>query len=211
MIISIILLPFAYLLGSIPTSVWLGKATKGIDLREHGSGNAGTSNAIRILGWPTGVVVLIFDVLKGYLAVSLAGFQSIWNEGSEAWMILKIVLGVVAVVGHIYPVFAGFRGGKGVATIAGVGFALNPLATLAAMGIYIIVLLIFKISSLGSLSAGLSYPFWVIFVFDTPYNSLLIFSILVTFVLILTHQSNIRRLIKGEENSLNKKKRKTHT
>ena len=142
MIILIILLPFAYLLGSIPTSVWLGKATKGIDLREHGSGNAGTSNAIRILGWPTGVVVLIFDVLKGYLAVSLAGFQSIWNEGSEAWMILKIVLGIVAVVGHIYPVFAGFRGGKGVATIAGVCFALNPLATLSAMGIYIILLLI---------------------------------------------------------------------
>ena len=208
MIISILLIPFAYLLGSIPTSVWLGKATKGIDLREHGSGNAGTSNAIRVLGWPIGLVVLIFDVLKGYLAVSLAGFQSIWNEGSEAWMILKIVLGVVAVVGHIYPVFAGFRGGKGVATIAGVGFALNPLATLAAMGIYIIVLLIFRISSLGSLSAGLSYPFWVIFVFDTPYISLLIFSILVTFVLILTHLSNIRRLIRGEENSLNKKKRR---
>lgn len=208
MIISILLIPFAYLLGSIPTSVWLGKATKGIDLRDHGSGNAGTSNAIRVLGWPIGLVVLIFDVLKGYLAVRLAGFQSIWNEGSEAWMILKIVLGVVAVVGHIYPLFAGFRGGKGVATIAGVGFALNPLATLAAMGIYIIVLLIFRISSLGSLSAGLSYPFWVILVFDTPYTSLLIFSILVTLVLILTHQSNIRRLIRGEENSLNKKKRR---
>ena len=206
MFVTILLIPFAYLLGSIPTSVWLGKSTKGIDLREHGSGNAGTSNAIRILGWPTGVAVLIFDILKGFLAVNLAGFQTMWQEGSEAWMTLRILLGVVAVVGHIYPVFAGFRGGKGVATIAGVGFALNPMATLAALGIYILVLAIFRISSLGSLSAAISYPFWVIFLFDSPYYSLVIFSLLVTVVIVLTHQANIKRLIKGKEKSLKREK-----
>jgi len=124
----------AYLLGSIPTSLWLGRAFKGVDLRDHGSGNAGATNAFRVLGKPIGSAVLLLDMGKGFLAVNLALIQHVILPGSEAWMILKITLGLLAVVGHIFPVFAGFRGGKGVATITGVGLAIHPFAALAAMG-----------------------------------------------------------------------------
>jgi len=202
MYIIVIVIVAAYLFGSIPTAVWLGRAFKGIDLREHGSGNAGATNAFRVLGKTIGSVVLLLDMLKGYAAVSLAHVQSLWILDSEEGMILKIVLGLVAVAGHIFPVFAGFRGGKGVATMAGVGLALHPLAVLAAIGIYVLVFLLLKISALGSLSAVTTYPLWVIWVFPTPWLSMKLFSLLVFILVLITHRSNIRRLLKGEEKAL---------
>ncbi len=206
MIITILLL--AYLLGSIPTSVWLGKAFKGTDLRKHGSGNAGTTNAFRVLGKPIGIIVLIVDMGKGLLAVSLTHFQSEMPMGSESLMILRIGLGMLAVTGHIFPVFAGFKGGKGVATMAGVGLALHPLGALAAMGVYLLIFLISRVSALGSLTAVISYPIWMIFVFQTDYRSLQIFSIFVPILVIITHRSNIFRMLKGNENKMLQKKRK---
>jgi len=194
MIATILLL--AYLLGSIPTSVWLGKALKGTDLRQHGSGNAGTTNAFRVLGKPIGIIVLIVDMGKGLLAVSLSHLQSEMANGSESLMILCIGLGVLAVIGHIFPVFAGFKGGKGVATMAGVGLVLHPLVALSAMGVYLLILLISRVSALGSLAAVISYPVWMIFVFQTDYRSLQIFSIFVPILVIITHRSNISRLLK---------------
>jgi len=196
----------AYLLGSIPTSVWLGRAIKGIDLRDHGSGNAGATNAFRVLGKPIGTTVLLLDMLKGFLAVNLVLLQSAFNSGSEGWMILKMALGLFAVSGHILPVFAGFRGGKGVATLTGVALALHPYAGLAAMGVYLLVFLLTRISALGSLIAVLTYPAWIIWVFDSEYLSLRIFSLLVVLLVLITHQSNIRRLVRGEEQSLFRKK-----
>ena len=190
----IAIFPVAYLLGSVPTSVWLGRAMKGIDLRAHGSGNAGATNAFRVLGKPIGVVVLLLDTGKGYLAVYLSHFQDRIPSHSEGWIILQIALGVLAVIGHLYPVFAGFRGGKGVATLAGAGLALHPFAALAAIGIYIVVFLISRISALGSLSAAISYPVWIIAVFRSEYISIWIFSIMVPVLVILTHRSNLRRL-----------------
>ena len=124
----------AYLLGSIPSAVWLGRVVKGIDLREHGSGNAGATNAFRVLGIPIGIAVLLMDILKGYLAVNISLLQHEVAVGTEGMMILRIGLGAIAVVGHIFPLFAGFRGGKGVATMAGIGLAVHPLAALAAIG-----------------------------------------------------------------------------
>ena len=206
MIITILLL--AYLLGSIPTSVWLGKAFKGMDLRKHGSGNAGTTNAFRVLGKPIGIIVLIVDMGKGLLAVSLSFLQSEMATGSESLMILRIGLGVLAVIGHIFPVFAGFKGGKGVATMAGVGLALHPLGALAAMGVYLIIFLITKVSALGSLLAVISYPVWMIFIFQTDYRSLQVFSIFVPILVIITHRSNIIRMLKGNENKMLQEKRK---
>ena len=157
----------AYLLGSIPTSVWLGRAIKGVDLREHGSGNAGATNAFRVLGKPLGSVVLLLDMLKGFLAVNLAQLQHEIAPDKETWMILKIGLGLLAVVGHIFPVFAGFRGGKGVATITGVALAIHPFAAMAAMGVYLLVFLLTRISAMGSLTAVLTYPVWIIWVFQS--------------------------------------------
>ena len=196
----------AYLLGSIPTSVWLGRAIKGVDLREHGSGNAGATNAFRVLGKPIGIAVLILDMAKGYLAVNLSLLQHEITPGSESWMILKIGLGLLAVAGHIFPVFAGFRGGKGVATITGIGLAIHPFAALAAMGVYLLGFLISRISALGSLLAVLTYPVWIIWVFKSEYISIRIFSVLVVLLVLITHRSNIGRLIQGKEKSLFRKK-----
>ena len=200
-----IIIPGAYLLGSIPTSVWLGKAIKGVDLREHGSGNAGATNAFRVLGKPIGSAVLVLDMLKGFLAVNLALLQQELVPGSEAWMILKIGLGLLAVVGHIFPVFAGFRGGKGVATITGVALAIHPLAALAAMGIYLLVFLLTRISAMGSLTAVLTYPIWINWVFKSDYLTIRIFSLVVVLLVLITHRSNILRLVRGEEKSLFRK------
>ncbi len=201
----VIIIAGAYLLGSVPTSVWLGKAIKGVDLREHGSGNAGATNAFRVLGKPIGTVVLLMDMLKGFLAVNLTFLQHEIDPGSESWMLLRIGLGLLAVTGHIFPVFAGFRGGKGVAAITGAALAIHPWAALAAMGIYLLVFLVFKISALGSLSAALSYPVWISWVFHSEFLTIRIFSIVVVVLVLVTHRSNIGRLVRGEEKVLFRK------
>ncbi|MCK4919482.1 MAG: glycerol-3-phosphate 1-O-acyltransferase PlsY [Bacteroidales bacterium] len=189
----------AYLTGSIPTSVWVGRGFFGIDVREHGSGNAGATNTMRVLGVKVGIPVLIFDLFKGWVAVKYASFFNIFPSGSQELMILGIVLGMLAVVGHIYPVFVEFRGGKGVATIFGVFLSLALLPTLSAAAVFLIVLLIFKYVSLGSIIAGISFPIWIDFVFDSSYLSLRIFSIIVSVLLVVTHMKNIKRLIRAEE------------
>lgn len=194
------MLPAAYLLGSVPTAVWTGRLFHGIDVREHGSGNAGATNVMRVLGVRTGVPVLLIDMLKGWAAVRLLRLQPGIGPGEEMFILLSILLGIMAVIGHIFPVFAGFRGGKGVATISGVCFALHPAATAAALGIFILVLLLSKYVSLGSIAAGISFPVWVIVVFRSPSVSLWVFSMVAAVLLIITHRKNIQRLSAGKEN-----------
>ncbi len=189
----------SYLLGSIPTSVWLGRIFRGVDLREHGSGNAGATNAFRVLGKPIGATVMLMDMAKGYLAVQTICLQDQFMPQSRGWILLSVFLGMVAVVGHIFPLFARFKGGKGVATIAGAGLALHPWAALAAMGVYLLVFLISRLSALGSLTAALSYPVWMILVFRSDSLVLQIFSAAVPLLIMVTHRSNIRRLIGGKE------------
>jgi glycerol-3-phosphate acyltransferase PlsY len=194
------MIPAAYLLGSIPTAVWTGRLFHGIDVREHGSGNAGATNVMRVLGVRTGVPVLLIDMVKGWAAVRLVYLQASVGTGEETFMMLSILMGMLAVTGHIFPVFAGFRGGKGVATIGGVCLALHPAATAAALGVFILVLLLSQYVSLGSVSAGISFPVWVIVVFNSPYISLSIFSLVAAMLLVITHRKNISRLRAGEEN-----------
>lgn len=194
------MVPAAYLLGSVPTAVWTGRIFHGIDVREHGSGNAGATNVMRVLGVRTGVPVLLIDMLKGWMAVSLLKLQTMIGAGEEIYMLLSVLLGILAVTGHIFPVFAGFRGGKGVATISGVCFALHPAATAAALGVFILVLLLSQYVSLGSMSAGVSFPVWVIVVFQSPHISLWVFSLVAAVLLVLTHRKNIRRLMSRQEN-----------
>ncbi len=193
------MVPLAYLIGSIPTAVWLGRIFHGIDVREHGSGNAGATNVMRVLGVKTGIPVLLTDMLKGWTAVYLVHSQHVIGTDEELFKLIAIVLGIFAVLGHIYPVFAGFRGGKGVATIAGVCFSLHPLATLSALAVFILVLLIWKYVSLGSLAAGISFPVWVIVVFSSSFISLSAFSLITAGLLVFTHRKNIERLVRGEE------------
>lgn len=201
----IIALVLSYLLGSIPTSVWVGKFFHNIDVREHGSGNAGATNVIRVLGWKTGVPVLLVDVFKGWLAASLPLFFGLAEKDSALLTNLQIFTGLLAVIGHIYPVFAQFRGGKGVGTIFGVLLALHPLLTLSCMGVFLCVLLISGYVSVSSMSAGLSFPVFLFLFFNTPSIIFRIFSIFVAVALIFTHRKNISRLLKGEESKFSRK------
>jgi len=189
----------AYILGSIPTSIWAGKVFRGIDIREHGSGNAGAANAIRVLGWKTGVPVLIVDMAKGWFSAMLPIFFSLAEPDSALITNLQIGTGVTAIIGHVFPVFAGFRGGKGVATVSGVLLAIHPLLTLSCLGIFLIVILITRIVSVASMSAGIAFPILLFALFDTPSLFFKVFSVFVAVALIITHRKNIRRLLKGEE------------
>jgi len=199
----------AYLLGSIPSAVWIGKWFHNIDVREHGSGNAGTTNTIRVLGWITGIPVLLIDITKGWLAAMLPVFLHLAAHGSALMINLQMITGVVAIIGHIFPVFARFRGGKGVATVFGVFLALQPLLTLCSIGIFLIVLFITGIVSVSSMSAGISFPVFLFLFFDTPSVFFKIFAVLVGIALIITHRKNIGRLLRGEEAKLIKFKKKT--
>jgi glycerol-3-phosphate acyltransferase PlsY len=186
----------------VPAAVWIGKRFHNIDVRQHGSGNAGTTNVIRVLGWKTGVPVLLIDVAKGSLATLLPVFFNLAGSDSSQLINLQIITGVTAIAGHIFPVFAGFRGGKGVATIFGVLLALQPLLTLSCFGVFLLVLLVTNIVSVSSMSAGIAFPVLLFFVFDTPSTVFKFFSVVVSVALILTHRKNIGRIIRGEESKL---------
>lgn len=197
--LSLIAVALAYLAGSIPSAVWAGKLFHGIDVREHGSGNAGATNTVRVLGWKTGIPVLIFDLFKGWLAAMLPRFLDAAPESSETLMVLQIACGLAAIIGHVFPVFAGFRGGKGVATTFGVLLALHPLLTLTCAGIFLIVLLASGYVSLGSMIAVAMFPILLVTLFRSPSIWLTVFSVIVAAAVIITHTKNIKRLIRGEE------------
>ena len=202
----LIIVLIAYLLGSIPSSVWIGKIFYGIDVREHGSGNAGTTNTIRILGYKAGIPVFIIDALKGWLAVFLTKIIFGYFPSIEMPEYMPIVSAVAVVLGHIFPVFAGFRGGKGVATLLGVGFGLIPIPALIALGIFIAVLLCFGYVSLASITAAVTLPV-VTYFFVMPDNIfLLLLTIAVAVFVPITHRQNIKRLMNGTENKFLKKK-----
>jgi len=197
--LAVLALILSYLAGSIPSAVWAGRVFHGIDIREHGSGNAGATNTIRVLGWKTGVPVLIFDLAKGWLAASLPVFLNAAPEGSQQMTALQILCGMAAITGHLFPVFAGFRGGKGVATTFGVLLALHPFLTLSCAGIFLVVLLLSNYVSLSSMTAGVMFPVLLMTVFPTPSLLLKIFAVIVAIALVVTHRKNIGRLVRGEE------------
>ncbi len=188
----------AYLLGSIPTAVWIGKAFFSIDVREFGSGNAGATNTFRVLGKSAGIPVLIIDILKGTAAVSLSYFSG-FEAGSTAFINVQLVLGVAALLGHIFPVFAGFRGGKGVATILGIVICILPAASALSLVVFLLVLFSSRIVSLSSMLAGVAFPFILHLVLHNANQVLTIFSIVVAVLLLITHRKNIGRLLRREE------------
>jgi len=199
---TVLVFLLAYLLGSIPAAVWIGKRIHNIDVRQHGSGNAGATNVIRVLGWKTGIPVLLIDIAKGWLAAMLPVFFNLADPGSALLTNLQILTGVTAIIGHIFPVLAGFRGGKGVASFFGVLLALQPLLTICCFGVFLVVLLITGIVSVSSMSAGIAFPVLLFLLFDTPSLVFKIFSIFVAVVLLITHRKNIGRLLRGEESKL---------
>ena len=198
----VIMLLLAYLLGSIPTAVWIGRIFYKTDVRLHGSGNAGATNVIRVFGWSAGIPVLLIDLAKGWAATSLPVFMHMAPASGALIINLQILAGLTAITGHIFPILAGFRGGKGVATIFGMLLALQPVLTLCVIGVFLAVLLITGIVSVSSMSAGTAFPALLFLFFDSPSVIFKVFSILVTIALIITHRKNIRRLMKGEESRL---------
>ncbi|NQV02537.1 MAG: glycerol-3-phosphate 1-O-acyltransferase PlsY [Bacteroidia bacterium] len=204
----ILLILVAYLIGSIPTAVWVGRVFYKIDIRDHGSGNAGATNTIRVLGYKAGIPVLLFDVFKGWLAVQLAVWISLPDISADGIIYVKIGCAIAAVCGHIFPVYAGFRGGKGVGTLAGVGLALYPIALLIVLAIFILILAISRYVSLSSIIGAVSFPFVVYFITDERNIGLLVLAILVALFVPLTHRKNIKRLLRGEENRFNFRRKK---
>ncbi len=190
----------AYLLGSIPTAVWVGKYFYNIDIREHGSGNAGTTNTLRTLGKVPAVFVMLVDVFKGVAAIKLAYLFSSFPINSDAVVNFQVLLGIAAVIGHVFPVFAQFQGGKGIATMFGVLLGIHTEVALLCMLIFFITLLLSKYVSLSSLLASASLPILIFFAFKHDDQILLrLFAIAATFTVIATHQKNIQRLVNGTE------------
>ncbi len=204
---NILLLISAYLLGALPFSILAGKLMKGIDIREYGSGNAGATNTFRVLGKKAGVPVLFFDVLKGFLAVSLAHYSE-FGTNTEMFINISLAYGVAAVLGHIFPVYIGFRGGKGVATLLGLMIAAFPQAALLSIAVFIFTLILSRYVSLSSILAGLVFPVGVYFFSDFLISTMVIFSVFVPVLLLATHQRNIERIFRGEESKLNIKLRR---
>lgn len=195
----------AYLFGSIPTAVWVGKAWYGIDVREHGSKNAGATNTFRVLGKKPGKVVLLIDVLKGALATLIPVIASHFYLHLEVDTLIKmqILAAIFAVAGHVFPIFAQFRGGKGVATSLGVIIGLQPIAALICLVIFLVVFIGSKFVSLGAICASIAFPLVVRFVLKEESLWLFGFSILLSGLVIFAHRKNIGRLIKGEESKMN--------
>ena len=200
---NILFLTFAYLIGAFPSAVWLGRTFYNTDVREYGSGNAGATNTFRTLGAKAGVPVLLMDVLKGWIAVNLVYFVTD-NQlmSDEKFFELKLVFGIAAVIGHLFPVYTGFRGGKGIATMLGFMLGIYWQAALLSALVFVITFLISKYVSLSSIIASLAFPFIVIVILgiNNANTSLIIFSIFVPILSLITHQKNIERLIRREEN-----------
>lgn len=195
------LLAAAYLIGSIPTALWVGKWFFGLDIREHGSGNSGATNTFRVLGKRPGSVVMAIDVFKGWAATSLATVML--NQGAiQAGHLLyfQLACGVLAVVGHIYPIYAGFRGGKGVATVLGMMLAIAPGTVGVCILVFLAVLLLSRYVSLSSMAAGVAFALLQLLPPFRPDNSLLlVFGFVLAGLLIYTHRANIGRLKAGTE------------
>lgn len=188
----------AYLVGSIPSAVWVGRTFYNIDVREYGSGNAGATNTFRVLGRKPGVVVLIMDILKGFLAVKLAFIMGDYDSQSPEFIDFELALAVCGIMGHIFPVFVGFRGGKGVATMLGILIGIHPQAALICALSFIITLYLSGYVSLSSMISGIVFPI-VIMVFYSTNSSINIFSLAVAILILVTHQRNIERIIRKEE------------
>jgi len=204
----LLLLILSFITGSFPTSIILGKLVKGIDIREHGSGNAGGTNVFRVLGWKPALVVVIIDIFKGWLPTAIYATILLKGQPITDVGVIQIFCGFAAVLGHTYTIFAGFRGGKGIGTLAGMLIALFPIAFPLCLLAFVITLILTGYVSLSSIMATVALPIILlilpIFGIQQSSLSLLIFALLIPWFAIFTHRSNIVRLRNGTENRFEK-------
>ena len=220
MLLLAIIVILSYLIGSIPNSILISRAVSGIDIRKHGSGNAGGTNVMRVLGWKYGLLVIFLDALKGALAVVIISrlfygplpFENV--SPFDDFTLVQIIAGMSAVIGHVWTVFAEFKGGKGIATALGMLLTLITIDMLIAVGIFTLVVLISRYVSLGSMIAAISVPATLfirenLFHVDIPgYSTLFPFILGVTALIIFTHRKNLVRIINGNENKISFRKKK---
>ncbi len=199
---EILLILIAYLLGSVPTAVMVSRRFFNMDIREYGSGNAGATNVYRVMGSKWGTLVMIADMLKGVLAVQLALLLPDYEPEGMAFQNLQTLLGLAAVIGHIFPIWADFRGGKGVATIFGMVLGISPLTAVGCVTVFSLVLFLTRFVSLSSILASISFPIFILEVFNVDNPLYRVFAITVALLVLLTHQKNIGRLLKGKEGKL---------
>lgn len=189
----------AYVIGSIPSSVWIGKSYFGKDVRDYGSGNAGATNTFRVLGTQAGIVVLLLDILKGVTAASLILYIPSVSHGTDQYVNLQLLFGILAVVGHIFPVFENFNGGKGIATLFGMLIGIHYLLAVACVALFVVVLLLTRYVSLSSILATISFPIFTIYIFHRDEPLLIAFGVAAALMVVITHKKNIVRLLNGEE------------
>src|SRR6516165_10903891 len=199
---EILLIILAYLIGSIPTAVWISKYFFGIDIREYGSGNAGATNTFRVLGSKWGSMVMVVDVLKGVVATSLYLLVPYYLHDEWDRTNFMVGLGLASVLGHIFPIWADFRGGKGIATLFGMVLAIQPIVAVCCVGVFLLVLYLTRFVSLSSILAGISFAVFILFIFNDDVTLYRVFSVAVALMVILTHQKNINRLLNGTESKV---------
>jgi len=222
MINMVIVVLLSYIVGSIPTSVMLSKWRHGFDIRSKGSGNAGGTNVFRVLGWKSGVFVIISDALKGVIATTVIA-RLFWDPTLpfynhtpfDDFTIIQMICGAAAVIGHVWTMFAGFKGGKGIATGAGMLIGIAPTEFAVSIGVFLIFLYAFRYVSLGSIMAAASFPLSLIIRYNIlsdeihSYKTLVFFSTGIALFLIYSHRANIKRLIEGTERKITSSKSKT--
>ncbi|MEQ9266472.1 MAG: glycerol-3-phosphate 1-O-acyltransferase PlsY [Balneolaceae bacterium] len=220
MLSTLTVLFISYILGSIPSAIWVGKLTKGVDVREHGSGNAGTTNTFRVLGVPFGITVFVMDFMKGFVpsfwlsAIAFDLFSGpLAPPNWEVEAFLRIACGVTAVVGHMFPVFAKFKGGKGAATACGMLFGIEPVSIAISFVVFGLTILITRYVSLASIIATALYPITLLvmrYVLGIYVDgSIIIFGALIATGIIYKHKSNIGRLLSGTESKVGSTKSAT--
>lgn len=206
----------SYLIGSIPSALIVGKIFKGIDIRNYGSGNLGSTNAFRVLGIPLGILVQLMDISKGLIAVLVVTNIFYPNlpftnyTPFEDITVLRIIAGISAILGHTFSIFVNFKGGKGINTALGMLISLAPIEVGISVGFFILTVLSSGYVSLGSIVASLIFPLIMFIrenIFDVEiygYNTLIFFSIGISILLIYNHRDNIKRLLYGKENRFDK-------
>lgn len=200
-ILTILLGAFvSYIIGSMPTALWVGKAFYGIDIRQHGSGNSGATNTFRVLGKKAGISVLLIDIIKGLTAASIVRYYDFVEIGSVRYVNLQLLFGLTAVIGHIFPIFANFKGGKGIATLLGMVIGIHYLSALACIGLFLVILFSTRYVSLSSILSAIAFPLIAIVIYKNEEPLFVAFGIAAAIMVVLTHQKNIKRLVAGNEN-----------
>ncbi len=193
------LIILAYLIGSIPTALIISKKYFGIDIRDYGSGNMGATNTFRVLGKRYGTIVMICDILKGMGAVALYNFLPYYLSNELQRTNFMIGLGLSAVVGHVFPIFAGFKGGKGVATLFGMILAVQPIVAICCVGVFLLALFLTRYVSLSSILGAIMLPISVLWIWNEHEFLYRLFALIIAVMVILTHQKNIGRILRGVE------------